>query len=150
MKRLRGMKLLPGTALLALIALSGCAGLSRPGESVSTTPASDNNAVVALVQSAKQDAAAGRLPAAAANLERALRIEPRNAVLWHELARVRLDEGQSAQAEQLANKSITLAGQNNNLRAENWRLIGHARAQNGDHTGAQNAFNKAKELDRQL
>lgn len=130
--------------------LAGCAGVRPSGDATKpTTPASDNGAVVSLVQAAKQDAAAGRLPAAAANLERALRIEPRNAVLWHQLARVRLDEGQSAQAEQLATKANSLAGNDNGLRAENWRLIGHARAQNGDHTGAQNAFNKAKDLERQ-
>ena len=74
---------------------------------------------------------------------------PWKSLARHELARVRLDEGQSAQAEQLANKSITLAGSDGTLRAENWRLIGHARAQNGDHTGAQSAFNKAKEIVRQ-
>lgn len=134
--------------LLALLLLAGCAMLPPSDSTAPTTPASDNGAVVALVQNAKNDAAAGRLPSAAANLERALRIEPRNPVLWHELARVRLDEGQSAQAEQLANKSLTLAGTDAGLRAENWRLIGHARAQNGDHTGAQNAFDKAKEFER--
>jgi cytochrome c-type biogenesis protein CcmH/NrfG len=138
----------PAIFLLTLSLLSGCAMLPPGDATPSTAAASDNSAVVTLVQNAKTDAAAGRLASAAANLERALRIEPRNPVLWHELARVRLDEGQSAQAEQLANKSLTLTGTDTGLRAENWRLIGHARAQTGDHSGAQSAFEKAKELAR--
>ncbi|MBI3898121.1 MAG: tetratricopeptide repeat protein [Gammaproteobacteria bacterium] len=133
-------------ALALLLALPGCAMLP-PIEQPAAAPASDNSAVVALLETAKQDSDAGRSAAAAASLERALRIEPRNPVLWHELARVRLDEGEPAQAEQLANKSSTLAGNNNNLRADNWRLIGHARVQKGDHKGAQVAFNKAKEIE---
>jgi predicted negative regulator of RcsB-dependent stress response len=135
--------------LLAVMLLPGCAMLpssSRPP----LPPPSQNSAVLALVETARQDAHEGRYPAAAAGLERALRIEPRNPVLWHELARVRLDEGQAAQAEQLASKSNTLAGANNALRSHNWRLIGHARAHGGDQAGAEAAFSKAQEIEAQL
>ena len=38
-------------------------------------------------------------------LERALRIEPRNPSLWHELAGVRLLEGHYEQADSLAQRS---------------------------------------------
>lgn len=136
--------------LLVIGALAGCANLTGPsGEPEALPIASDNNAVIALVQSARQDAAAGRLPAAAANLERALRIEPRNAVLWHELARVNLHQGQAEQAAQFASKSNTFAGDNSTLRASNWRLIGQARTQSGDHSGAESAFERAAQLERQ-
>ncbi|MEJ2154345.1 MAG: tetratricopeptide repeat protein [Desulfobacteraceae bacterium] len=47
---------------------------------------------------------------ARANLERAVRIEPRNPLLWQELARVQLEQGQYRQAENMAAKSNTLAG----------------------------------------
>lgn len=137
-------------ALLMMGALAGCANVTGPsGEPEPLPIASDNNAVISLVQSARQDAAAGRLPAAAANLERALRIEPRNAVLWHELARVNLHQGQPEQAAQFATKSNTFAGDNTTLRASNWRLIGQARTQSGDGRGAESAFERAGQLERQ-
>lgn len=134
---------------LLLATLAGCATLPdfRTDTDSELPPASDNSAVVALLDTAHRDAAAGRLDSAAAGLERALRIEPRNATLWHELARVRLEQNQGTQAVQLATKSNTLAGDNNRLRAENWRVIGQARAQSGDHRGAEAAFAKAEEME---
>ena len=86
-------------------------------------------AVAGLVDSARTDAAAGRLAEAAATLERALRIEPRNPRLWQELARVRLQQGDFPQAESLAQRSNSWAGSDSALRAENARIIEQARAQ---------------------
>ncbi|HVL35497.1 MAG TPA: tetratricopeptide repeat protein, partial [Burkholderiales bacterium] len=71
---------------------------------------------------------AGRLAEAGASLERALRIEPRNPRLWHELARVRLAQGQFAQAEHLAARSNSFAAGDGTLRAQNDKLIAEARA----------------------
>lgn len=135
--------------LLLLLTLSACASLrpERTDEIQPVEPTSGNNAVIALLDTAKQDTAAGRLDAASANLERALRIEPRNAGLWHQLALIRLQQGQGAIAAGLATKSNSFAGSNSRLRAENWRVIGQARAQQGDHNGATHAFTKAQELD---
>jgi Tfp pilus assembly protein PilF len=84
-------------------------------------------AVAGLMQSARADTAAGRLSSAAASLERALRIEPRNPRLWHELAKVRLQQGEYAQAESMAARSNAWAGNDSGLRAENQRLIEQAR-----------------------
>ena len=64
-----------------------------------TAAASQPPAVVALLDQAEQQANAGELESAAASLERAIRINPRNAVLWYHLATVRLSQGESAQAE---------------------------------------------------
>ena len=86
-------------------------------------------AVAGLVDSARADAGAGRLAEAAATLERALRIEPRNPRLWQELARVRLQQGDFPQAESLAQRSNSWAGSDSALRAENARIIEQARAQ---------------------
>jgi Tfp pilus assembly protein PilF len=80
------------------------------------------------MENARADLAAGRLANAAAALERALRIEPRNPRLWQELARVRLQQGEYAQVESLAARSNTWAGTDEHLRAENLRLIDAARA----------------------
>jgi cytochrome c-type biogenesis protein CcmH/NrfG len=141
------MRRFPQLLLIPLLAIfGGCATLPDFRSEPDSPPPSDNSAVVALLDTAHRDAASGRLDSAAASLERALRIEPRNAALWHELARLRLEQNQGTQAIQLATKSNTLAGADQRLRAENWRVIGQARAQSGDHRGAEAAFEKAEEL----
>src|SRR5207244_13161393 len=91
-------------------------------------PPRESVAVAGLMDSARNDAAAGRLTNAAASLERALRIEPRNPRLWQGLARVRLKQGQYAQAESLALRSNSWAGKDQALREENARIIAEARA----------------------
>jgi predicted negative regulator of RcsB-dependent stress response len=126
--------------LLTVCFLGGCA-VMQPVEA--PTPPSGNNAVMTLLNKAHSQAAAGRMDEAQANLERALRIEPRNPVLWQELARIRLEQGQYRQAENLAAKSNVLAGTNRYLRAKNWRIIGEARSRRGDLQGARSAFEKA-------
>lgn len=115
------------------------------GTSVSGSTGSP--AVVALLERADQQYATRDLDAAAASLERALRIEPRNAVLWHKLAAIRLEQGQSAQAVQLASKSNSFAGGDTRLQARNWRLIATARRAQGDEKGAQAAATKARQLE---
>ena len=65
---------------------------------------------------------------AAASLERALRIEPRNPRLWHELAVIRLRQADYGQAESLAARSNTYAGADAELRAANQKVISDARA----------------------
>jgi tetratricopeptide (TPR) repeat protein len=104
----------------------------------------ENLAIAGLLIGARTDAAAGRLVNAAASLERALRIEPRNPRLWQELARVRLKQGDYAQAESTAARSNSWAGSDNALRADNWRIIAHARNARGDAEGARVALEAAE------
>ena len=103
-------------------------------------------AVVALLDHAEQQANAGDLESAAATLERAIRIDSRNPVLWHHLASVRLAEAEPAQAEQLATKSNSLAAGNHPLQARNWELIAQARRSRGDMAGARSAEQQARGL----
>jgi predicted Zn-dependent protease len=127
-------------SLAAALLLAGCAGHLpdiRPEPS-------RNPAVVDLVNQSQTQWSAGQLEAAGASLERALRIEPGNPVLWQELARIRLDQGQYRQAENLAAKSNALAGNDKRLRSENWRIIGEARSRLGNSAGAQAAFERAE------
>ena len=126
-----------------VILASACASLPPP-----EAPASDNPAVAALLDDAHRQAAANRTADAAAALERALRIEPRNPVLWQELARVRLNEGDYAQAESLAARSNAWSGKDRRLRAVNWRLIAEARTRRGDAAGAQAAAARAESFER--
>ena len=85
-------------------------------------------AIAGLMDSARKDASSGRLGSAAATLERALRIEPRNPRLWHELALVRLRQADYTQAESLAARSNAYAGTDSELRAANQKVISDARA----------------------
>jgi predicted Zn-dependent protease len=111
-------------------------------------PRSENVAIAGLMETARADAAAGKLSSAAASIERALRIEPRNPRLWQELARVRLQQGQFVQAESVAARSNSWAGGDNALRAENWRLIAQAREARGDDEGARAARESADKFSR--
>ncbi len=129
------------TLIIALF-LGGCAGM-QPTEAPPAPP-SDNTAVIALLNQAGDQSAAGQLDAAIENLERALRIEPRNPLLWHELARIRLEQGQYRQAENMAAKSNLLTGSDRHLKAKNWRIIGEARNRLGDLQGARQAYEKAE------
>ena len=104
-------------------------------------------AVVALLDKAEQQANAGELEPAAASLERAIRIDPRNPALWYHLATVRLSQGEASQAEQLAVKSNSLAAGNRAQQARNWRLIAQARRELDNARGAAAAERRARELD---
>ncbi len=103
-------------------------------------------AVLGLLQQARQQQAAGELLDASATLERALRIEPRNAYIWSRLAHLRMDQGMAAQAIDLATKSKTLAGADIGLQQSNWRLIAKGRRVVGDIEGARRAEERANLL----
>jgi len=106
-----------------------------------------NPAVIALLDTANADASAGRLPTATAAIERALRIEPRNPVLWQKLAMLKLQKGEYQQAENLAARSNSWAGSNKPLLAKNWHIIAEARSLRGDNAGAKAALARAKALE---
>ena len=105
-----------------------------------------SKAALSLLAKARQAVNAGELSVAEAQLERALRIEPQNAVLWHYMAKLRLHQGQLGQAAGLAAKSNSLDRGDPQLQADNWRIIAHARYQKGDKSGAQAAQRRAEEL----
>ncbi|MEE4378442.1 MAG: tetratricopeptide repeat protein [Candidatus Competibacteraceae bacterium] len=107
-----------------------------------------NQAVVALLDSAANYVDGGDWNKAGAALERALRIEPRNAGIWHDLAQIRLQQRQYQQAESLAAKSNSLSGNNNNIKARNWRLIAVSRRAAGNSSGADAAEAQATLLER--
>jgi predicted Zn-dependent protease len=119
--------------LLAACATQAPSPVETPTPSpVPAAPAKQENAAIAgLMDGARSDAAAGKLGSAAATLERALRIEPRNPRLWHELAKVRLRQSDYTQAESLAARSNTYAGSDGELRAANQKIISDARAAGG-------------------
>src|ERR1700754_454732 len=123
-----------------VLLLAGCAtGYQTPAPVETPSPPAapsqpvtrENVAIAGLMDSARSDASAGKLGSAAATLERALRIEPRNPRLWHELAKVRYRQADYTQAESLAARSSTYAGSDADLRAANQKLVADARAARG-------------------
>jgi tetratricopeptide (TPR) repeat protein len=91
------------------------------------TPVHTHPAALALLNEAMRQEKGGDLELAAAKLERALRIEPRNALLWHRLANVRLRQGQNQLAANLAAKSNSYAPADSDLFELNQRIIAKAK-----------------------
>lgn len=86
-----------------------------------------SSASQALLTQSRGHQAAGRYEQAAASIERALRIEPRQPVLWLELGRIRLSEGDFAQAESMGRKALSLATGDATLTARAEQLIATAK-----------------------
>jgi len=103
-------------------------------------------AVDALVSAANQNSKAGDLDSATASIERAIRIEPRNATLFYKLALLRLKQSKPRLAEDLAKKSALLASTDNTLKKHCWLLIAHARELQRDFSGAKEARAKADDF----
>lgn len=120
----------------------------RPKPSPAPAPApGGNQAVVALLDSAAAHLGAQDLDKAAADLERAVRIEPNNAAIWHDLGQIRLHQSRYQDAQAMASKSNGLATGNRALQARNWRLIAVARRSLGDAVGAAAADAQAEQLE---
>lgn len=106
----------------------------------------DNRAVALLWARAEEARRADRVQDAVTALERALQLEPEDAVLWSRLAELQLRQADYAGAESLAAKSNALAGEQRLLRYRNWLIIAEARARRGDEAGADEARARADAL----
>lgn len=116
-------------------------------------PVDSTSAVESLLNDAKTYYEMRQFEQAAALLERALRIDPRNPILWHNLAGIRLAQEDWKRAANLATKSNTLAGNKENykeLRLRNWVIVTRACEGLGDFNCAQEARNRAQALARAL
>ncbi len=108
-------------------------------------PAHENTlspATHALVTQANAQAAHGDLPAASSTLERALRIEPNNPLLWVELGRLRLSENDPHQAEVCGRKALALASADRGAQGQAGRLL-------ADALRAQRRNQEAREVESQ-
>jgi Flp pilus assembly protein TadD len=125
------------TAVACLTAsLQACSVIPRADSSAqdqppAATPARSSSAPVpsasaALLTQSRLARDAGDYGAAAASIERALRIEPNNALLWLEYGELRLAEGNLDQAETLARKAASLAGDDRSLRDAAERVLAEA------------------------
>ena len=95
-----------------------------------------------LVTQAHAQVARGDLPAASSTLDRALRIEPNNPLLWIELGRLRLVESDAHQAEICGRKALALASGDHGTQSQAGRLL-------ADALRAQRRNQEAREIESQ-
>jgi tetratricopeptide (TPR) repeat protein len=103
-------------------------------------------AASALVAQAHAQASGGAFDAAGATLERALRIEPDNPLLWVELGRLQLQEGNAGQADGMGRKALALASGDPEAQASAWRLLADSLRARGRNPEAADADQRANSL----
>ena len=100
----------------------------------------------ALVSQAQTQMATKNYPVAASSIERALRIEPDNPLLWIELGKVRFAEGNYVQAENMARKAVSMSVNAPRAQSSAWRLIADSYRARGKNIEAQEAQARADSL----
>lgn len=96
-------------------------------------------AASALVTQARTQSQSGDFAAATSTLERALRIDPDNPLLWTELGRLQLAQGNAPQADAMGHKAIALATGDAAAQASAWRLVAEALRARGRNAEAAQA-----------
>jgi predicted Zn-dependent protease len=143
LNRKRLSKLARVAGLLAAVAfvLPGCAVQPpvREAGGVQEEQKKESAPTTTLLASAQQSVQAGQFSKAEMTLERALRVEPRNPRLWHEMAQVKFGQENYGQAVQFCLKSNSLAGKDAALIRKNWQLMARAYAKLGDMDKAEQA-----------
>lgn len=100
--------------------------VESPSPPARTAPPAGAAAQTLLTQS-RAHQATGDYAQAAASIERALRIEPRQPLLWLELGNIRLKEGDFSQAESMGRKALSLSAGDAALTARSEQLIATAK-----------------------
>lgn len=98
----------------------------------------------ALVGQAQTQLASKNYTVAAASIERALRIEPDNPLLWIELGKIRQSEGNYQQAENMGRKAASMAVNAPRTQASAWSLIAESLRARGKNAQAQEAEMRAQ------
>ncbi|MBV1881766.1 MAG: tetratricopeptide repeat protein [Pseudomonadales bacterium] len=114
-----------------------------------------NVAMNSLLEIAKNQQQSGDYAAAAASIERALRIQPKSTEAYYHLAEVRMQQARFGEAEQLAKKAMSYVNfgsnmRNNQFKAKLWHLISEARTQSDNKSGAESALIKAHQLEQRV
>lgn len=97
----------------------------------------------ALVGQAQTQLASKNFAVAASSIERALRIEPDNPLLWIELGKVRQAEGNYVQAENMARKAVSMASNAPRAQSAAWSLIADSYRARGKNAEAREADARA-------
>jgi Tfp pilus assembly protein PilF len=100
----------------------------------------------ALVSQAQSQLATKNFAVAASSIERALRIEPDNPLLWIELGKVRQAEGNYVQAENMGRRAVAMSGNAPRAQSAAWSLIAESYRARGKNTEAREAQARADGL----
>lgn len=117
-------------------------GPSKP-QTRPVRPHTLSSATQSLVNQARSQTAAGNYAAAASSIERAMRIDPDNPLLWIELGKVRQAERNYAQAEAMARKALVSAGDDTRAQSAAWKLIAESLRARGRNAEARDADQRA-------
>lgn len=98
----------------------------------------------ALVSQAQTQLATRNFAVAASSIERALRIEPDNPLLWIELGKVRQAEGNYVQAENMGRKAVSMSVNAPRAQSAAWRLIAESYRARGKNNEAREAQARAE------
>ena len=102
-------------------------------ESTSEEPfISDQPALLALLDESAKSRSEGDLALAISYVERALRIKPKNAELWLELAQLHLEAMEYGEAEQVARKALLFTQDRIDQTRNAWLIIATALEASGD------------------
>jgi len=120
--------------------------LPLPRERPRAPPATLSPASKALVSQAQGQRRRGDLPGASVSLDRALRIEPSNPLLWIEIGRLRMDQGNFQQAEGMGRKALSMSIADDATQSQAWQLIADSLRARGKNPQAEEALARAREL----
>lgn len=120
-----------------------------PRERPRVAPATLGPASRALVTQAQAQRKKGDLPGASVSLERAMRIEPSNPLLWIEMGRLRMDQRNYLQAENMARKALSIAVGDDRTQSAAWLLIADSLRARGKNPQAQEALERSRALAQQ-
>jgi tetratricopeptide (TPR) repeat protein len=95
-------------------------------EAEAETKSGSAEAVQELVASSRTSRASGEYAHALADIERAIRIEPRNPYLWLELGEIHLSRDDPRQAAAMARKAVSVAGADDAAKAAAEELLERA------------------------
>jgi len=123
-----------------LLGLAACAGTPQDRSPVDAAEfpeasaeqdieAGSAEAVRDLVVTSRRFRASGEFARAQADIERALRIDPRNPYLWLELGETHLSRGDAGQAAATARRAMSVAGPDGVARRRAERLLDRASRQ---------------------
>lgn len=97
----------------------------------------------ALVGQAQTQVASKNYAVAASSIERAMRIEPDNPLLWIELGKVRQAEGNYQQAENMGRKAASMAVNAPRTQSSAWSLVAESLRARGKNSEAREAQERA-------
>jgi hypothetical protein len=117
-----------------------------PRERPKMPPATLGAASKALVGQAQTQRKRGDFPGATVSLERAMRIEPNNPLLWIEMGRLRMDQTNFPQAESMGRKALSMSVGDDHTQSLAWELIADSFKARGKNPQAQDALERSKAL----